>query len=392
MKKILVINSGSSSLKYQLFNVDGDRYEAVAKGIAERIGGEGSNITLKIGDNKQTKVVDMPTHTEAFQEVINFLLSGPLKSVDELSAVGHRVLHGGELFQDSVKINEDAMTKMETLKPLGPLHMPANISGIRAVQKLLPNVPQVAVFDTVFHQSMKKEAFMYPLPLEYYTEHKIRRYGFHGISHAFVSQEAAKLIGKKGKIITCHLGNGASLAAVDNGKCVDTSMGFTPLAGIIMGTRSGDIDPFIALHLQKVFGKSADEVNNILNKQSGMFGICGYSDNRDVETRYQEGDEKCILAMNMYVHSILRFIGAYIAVLGGVDAIVFTAGVGENGSILRAMIMEKLAYLGIKLDAENNKKRGQTVEISTPDSRVKVYVIPTNEELMIAQDTMRLAF
>jgi len=392
MKKILVINSGSSSLKYQLFNVDGDRYEAVAKGIAERIGGEGSNITLKIGDNKQTKVVDMPTHTEAFQEVINFLLSGPLNSVEELSAVGHRVLHGGELFQDSVKINEDAMAKMETLKPLGPLHMPANISGIRAVQKLLPNVPQVAVFDTVFHQSMKKEAFMYPLPLEYYTEHKIRRYGFHGISHAFVSQEAAKLIGKKGKIITCHLGNGASLAAVDNGKCVDTSMGFTPLAGIIMGTRSGDIDPFIALHLQKVFGKSADEVNNILNKQSGMFGICGYSDNRDVETRYQEGDEKCVLAMNMYVHSILRFIGAYIAVLGGVDAIVFTAGVGENGSILRAMIMEKLAYLGIKLDAENNKKRGQTVEISTPDSRVKVYVIPTNEELMIAQDTMRLAF
>lgn len=392
MKKILVINSGSSSLKYQLFNVDGDRYEAVAKGIAERIGAEGSNITLKIGDNKQTKTIPMPTHDEAFKEVINFLLSGPLKSVDELSAVGHRVLHGGELFKDSVKIDEDAMVKMESLKPLGPLHMPANISGIRAVQKLLPNVPQVAVFDTVFHQSMKKEAFMYALPLEYYTEHKIRRYGFHGISHAYVSQEAAKLIGKKGKIITCHLGNGASLAAVDNGKCVDTSMGFTPLAGIIMGTRSGDVDPFIAVHLQKVFGKSADEVNNILNKQSGMFGICGYSDNRDVETRFQEGDEKCVLAMNMYVHSIVRFIGAYIAVLGGVDAIVFTAGVGENGSILRRLVMEKLSYLGIKLDVENNKKRGQTVEISTPDSRVHVYVIPTNEELMIAQDTMRLAF
>ena len=392
MKKILVINSGSSSLKYQLFNVDGDQYEAVAKGIAERIGGEGSNVTLKIGDNKQTKVVPMPTHTEAFQEVINFLLSGPLKSVDELSAVGHRVLHGGEIFKDSVKIDEDAMAKMESLKPLGPLHMPANISGIRAVQKLLPNVPQVAVFDTVFHQTMKKEAFMYALPLEYYTKYKIRRYGFHGISHAYVASEAAKLIGKKGKIITCHLGNGASLAAVDNGKCVDTTMGFTPLAGIIMGTRSGDIDPFIALHLQKLLGKSADEVNTILNKQSGMYGICGYSDNRDVETRFEDGDEKCVLAMNMYVHSIVRFIGSYIAVLGGVDAIVFTAGVGENGSILRRLVMEKLKYLGIELNVENNKKRGQTVEISTPDSRVKVFVIPTNEELMIAQDTMRLSF
>lgn len=392
MKKILVLNSGSSSLKYQLFNVDGDQYEAVAKGIAERIGGEGANITLKIGDNKQTKVISMPTHTEAFREVMNFLLSGPLKSIEELSAVGHRVLHGGELFKDSVKINEDVMDKLDSLRPLGPLHMPANISGIQAVQELLPNIPQVAVFDTVFHQTMKKEAFMYALPLEYYTDYKIRRYGFHGISHAYVSNQAAKLIGKKGKIITCHLGNGASIAAVDNGKCVDTSMGFTPLAGIIMGTRSGDIDPFIALHLQKLLRKSAEEVNDILNKQSGMFGICGYSDNRDVETRYENGDEKCILAMHMYVHSIVHFVGSYIAELGGVDAIVFTAGVGENGSILRRLVMEKLAYLGIGLNEENNKKRGQTVEISTPDSKVRVFVIPTNEELMIAQDTMRLAF
>lgn len=392
MKKILVLNSGSSSLKYQLFNVEGGQYEAVAKGIAERIGGEGANITLKIGDNKQTKVINMPTHIEAFREVMNFLLSGPLKSIDELSAVGHRVLHGGELFKDSVKINEEVMEQLDSLKPLGPLHMPANISGIKAVQELLPNVPQVAVFDTVFHQTMKKEAFMYALPAEYYDKYKIRRYGFHGISHAYVSKKAAELIGKKGKIITCHLGNGASIAAVDNGMCVDTSMGFTPLAGIIMGTRTGDIDPFIALHLQKLLGKSAEEVNTILNKQSGMYGICGYSDNRDVETRFENGDEKCILAMNMYVHSIVHFIGSYIAELGGVDAIVFTAGVGENGSILRRLVMEKLAYLGINLNAENNKKRGQTVEISTPDSKVHVFVIPTNEELMIAQDTMRLAF
>ncbi|MBO7097865.1 MAG: acetate/propionate family kinase, partial [Alphaproteobacteria bacterium] len=226
-----------------------------------------------------------------------------------------------------------------------------------------------------FHQTMKKEAFMYALPAEYYDKYKIRRYGFHGISHAYVSKKAAELIGKKGKIITCHLGNGASIAAVDNGMCVDTSMGFTPLAGIIMGTRTGDIDPFIALHLQKLLGKSAEEVNTILNKQSGMYGICGYSDNRDVETRFENGDEKCILAMNMYVHSIVHFIGSYIAELGGVDAIVFTAGVGENGSILRRLVMEKLAYLGINLNAENNKKRGQTVEISTPDSKVHVFVI-----------------
>ena len=392
MKKILVINAGSSSLKYQLFNVEGSKYEAVAKGIAERIGTDGANITLKIGENKQTKNVLMPTHTEAFQEVINFLLSGPLKSVEELSAVGHRVLHGGEIFKTSVKVTENIIAQLESLINLGPLHMPANISGIRAVQALLPNIPQVAVFDTVFHQSMKKEAYLYALPMEYYKKYQIRRYGFHGISHAYVAEEAAKLIGKKGKIITCHLGNGASISAVENGKCVDTSMGFTPLAGIIMGTRSGDVDPYIALHLQQVLGKTADEVNTILNKQSGMLGICRLSDNRDVEVKFEQGEETAVLAMNMYVHSILRYIGSYIAVLGGVDAIVFTAGVGENGGILRRLVMERLAYLGIKLNAENNKLRGQTVEISTPDSKVHVYVIPTNEELMIAKETMNLAF
>ncbi len=392
MKKILVINSGSSSLKYQLFNVDGEQYDAVAKGIAERIGTDGANITLKIGDNKQTKVIPMPTHNEAFKAVIDFLLSGPLGDIKELSAVGHRIVHGGEVFKHSVKITDDVMAQIKELESLAPLHMPANIAGIKAVEALLPGIPQVAVFDTTFHQSMAKETFMYALPLECYTKYKVRRYGFHGISHDYVSGVAADLIGKKGKIITCHLGNGASISAIDNGKCVDTTMGFTPLAGIIMGTRSGDIDPFIPLYLQKILGKSSAEVDTLLNKQSGMLGICGDSDNRDVEVRFEKGDETAVLAMNMYVHSIVHYIGAYIAELGGVDAIVFTAGVGENGSILRRLVMEKLAYLGIGINEENNKKRGQTLEISTPSSKVRVFVIPTNEELMIAKDTMRLAF
>ena len=392
MKKILVINSGSSSLKYQLFNFDGQNYEVAAKGLAERIGLEGSNVNIKIDGNKQTKNVMMPSHMEAFQEVINLLLEGPLKSMDEISAVGHRGLHGGEIFKDSVKLNEEVIAQMASLSDLAPLHIPACIAGIRAVQKLLPNVPQVAVFDTTFHQTMKPEAYMYAINMALYDKYKIRRYGFHGTSHAYVAEEAAKLLGKKGKIITCHLGNGASISAVENGKCVDTSMGFTPLAGVIMGTRSGDVDPYIPVYLQKVLNISGEEANAILNKQSGMFGICGYSDNRDVEVKFEQGDEKAVLAMNMYVHSILHYIGSYIAVLGGVDAIVFTAGVGENGAILRKMVVNRLAYLGIKLDEGNNKKRGEKVEISTPDSHVHVYVIPTNEELMIAKDTVRLAF
>lgn len=395
MKKILVLNSGSSSLKYQLFNVDNEHYDVLAKGVADRIGIkgiEGSNITLKVGDNKQTKIVDMPTHTEAIREVLNILLSGPLASMDELSAIGHRVVHGGEIFKSSVLINEDVIHQIEELSDLAPLHNPANILGIRAVEELLPGVPQVAVFDTAFHQTMEKEAFLYALPANQYSEHKIRRYGFHGTSHAYVAEEAAKLIGKKGKIITCHLGNGASISAVENGKCVDTSMGFTPLAGVIMGTRSGDIDPYIPLHIMKTQNKSLDEVNTLLNKQSGMFGICGFSDNRDVEVRFLENEENAVTAMNTYVHSLLRFIGGYIAVLGGVDAIVFTAGVGENGSIVRKLLIERLSYLGIKLNEENNNKRGQTLEISTPDSKVRVFVIPTDEELMIAKDTMKLAF
>lgn len=392
MKKILVLNSGSSSLKYQLFNVEGDNYEVLAKGLADRIGINGSNVVLKVGDNKQTKEVSLPTHTEAIKEVLELLLSGPLSSMEELSAVGHRVVHGGEVFKSSVLITKDVLKQIEDLSELAPLHNPANVLGIKAVENLLPNIPQVAVFDTAFHQTMGKEAFLYALPDELYTKHKIRRYGFHGTSHAYVAAEAAKLIGKQGKIITCHLGNGASISAVENGKCVDTSMGFTPLAGVVMGTRSGDIDPYIPLHIMKTLGKSVEEVNALMNKQSGMLGVCGFSDNRDVEANFLNGEEKATDAMKVYIHNLLRYIGGYIAVLGGIDAIVFTAGVGENGSLVRKMVIERLAYLGIKLNEENNNKRGQTLEISTPDSKVKVFVIPTDEELMIAKDTLSLAF
>lgn len=392
MKKILVLNSGSSSLKYQLFNVDGDNYEVLAKGVADRIGIHNSFVTLKIGDDKKTKEVDLPTHTEAIREVLNLLLSGPLHSMDELSAVGHRIVHGGEIFKGSAVVTEKVIEQIEDLAELAPLHNHASAAGIRAVKTILPKIPQVVVFDTAFHQTMGKEAYLYALPEEQYTKYKIRRYGFHGTSHAYVAQKAAELIGKKGKIITCHLGNGASITAIENGKCVDTSMGFTPLAGVVMGTRSGDIDPYIPLYIIKTQNKTPDEVNTLLNKQSGMLGICGFSDNRDVEVGYLKGEQKCIDAMNVYVHTLLRFIGGYIAVLGGVDAIVFTAGVGENGSIVRKLVVERLAYLGIKLNEENNNKRGQTLEISTPDSKVRVFVIPTDEELMIAKDTMKLVF
>ena len=392
MKKILVLNSGSSSLKYQLFNVDGDNYEVLAKGVADRIGIHNSFVTLKIGEDKRTKEVDLPTHTEAIREVLNLLLSGPLHSMDELSAVGHRIVHGGEIFKGSAIVTEKVIEQIEDLAELAPLHNHASAAGIRAVKTILPEIPQVVVFDTAFHQTMGKEAYLYALPEEQYTKYKIRRYGFHGTSHAYVAQKAAELIGKKGKIITCHLGNGASITAVENGKCVDTSMGFTPLAGVVMGTRSGDVDPYIPLYIMKTQNKTPDEVNTLLNKQSGMLGICGFSDNRDVEVGYLKGEQKCIDAMNVYVHTLLRFIGGYIAVLGGVDAIVFTAGVGENGSIVRKLVVERLAYLGIKLNEENNNKRGQTLEISTPDSKVRVFVIPTDEELMIAKDTMKLVF
>lgn len=392
MKKILVLNSGSSSLKYQLFNVDGDKYDVVAKGKADRIGIHGSFVEIKITNGeKRTREVALPTHNEAIEEVTKELLNGALTSMEEIEAVGHRIVQGGDIFKNSVLVTDTVIEQIEELSELAPLHNHAHVLGIKAVQKLLPNVPQTVVFDTAFHQTMPKEAFLYALPMEQYTKHKIRRYGFHGTSHAYVSQKAAELIGKRGKIITCHLGNGASISAVDNGICLDTSMGFTPLAGLVMGTRCGDIDPYIPLYICKTQNKTPDEVNEILNKKSGMFGLCGYSDNRDIETLY--GVEECATdALNAYIHSIIRFIGAYIAVLGGVDAIVFTAGIGENGSLVRKLVIERLAYLGITLDEEANSKRGDITEISTKDSKVRVFVIPTDEEYMIAKDTMNIVF
>lgn len=392
MKKILVLNSGSSSLKYQLFNVDGDKYDIVAKGKADRIGIHGSFVEIKITNGeKRTREVALPTHNEAIEEVTKELLNGALASMEEIDAVGHRIVQGGDIFKNSVLVTDTVIEQIEELSELAPLHNHAHVLGIKAVQKLLPNVPQTVVFDTAFHQTMPKEAFLYALPMEQYTKHKIRRYGFHGTSHAYVSQKAAELIGKRGKIITCHLGNGASISAVDNGICLDTSMGFTPLAGLVMGTRCGDIDPYIPLYICKTQNKTPDEVNEILNKKSGMFGLCGYSDNRDIETLY--GVEECATdALNAYIHSIIRFIGAYIAVLGGVDAIVFTAGIGENGSLVRKLVIERLAYLGITLDEEANSKRGDITEISTKDSKVRVFVIPTDEEYMIAKDTMNIVF
>ena len=390
--KILVLNSGSSSLKYQLFDVNGDKYDVIAKGLAERIGINGSLVSIKYANGEKKSVaVNLPTHNEALREVFNLLLDGVIKSLDEITAVGHRVVHGGENFKGSALVTEKVIEEIDELSQLAPLHNPAAVLGLRAVQKALPNVAQVVAFDTAFHQTMPKEAFLYGLPLEQYTKHQIRRYGAHGTSHQFVAEECAKLIGKKGKIITCHLGNGASISAVKDGICMDTSMGFTPLAGVIMGTRCGDIDPYIPLHIMKYQNKTVDEVNTLLNKQSGMLGLSGFSDMRDVEAKYLEGDTKAIEALKTYAYTLVKFIGSYIAVLGGVDAIVFTAGIGENSPIIRKMVLERLSYLGIELDEENNNKRGDAVEITKPGSKVRAFVIPTNEELVIAQDTVRLS-
>lgn len=390
--KILVLNSGSSSLKYQLFDVNGDHYQVIAKGLAERIGINGSLVSIKYADGEKKSVaIDLPSHNEALREVFNLLLNGAIKSLDEITAVGHRVVHGGEKFKASALVDENVIEEIDELSQLAPLHNPAAVLGLRAVQKALPKVPQVVAFDTAFHQTMPKEAFLYGLPLEQYTEHKIRRYGAHGTSHQFVAEECARLIGKKDRIITCHLGNGASISAVKDGVCMDTSMGFTPLAGVIMGTRCGDIDPYIPLHIMKYQNKTADEVNTLLNKQSGMLGLSGYSDMRDVEAQYLAGDQRAVEALQTYAYTLVKFIGSYIAVLGGVDAIVFTAGIGENSPIIRKMVLERLGYLGITLDEENNNKRGDAVEITKPGSKVRAFVIPTNEELVIAQDTVRLS-
>ena len=392
MKKILVLNSGSSSLKYRLFAFDNVQSKLLAKGLAERIGIGNSTLTFQpTGQDKQKFALDLPNHEIALQEIFKLLLSSVLNSLNELSAVGHRLGHGGETFKQSTLITPDNIDQIREAQELLPLHGKAFMLGIDAMQKLLPDIPQVAVFDTAFHQTMPKEAFLYALPQEQYTKHKIRRYGFHGTSHYYVSRELQKLMPSARKVITCHLGSGGSITAIKDGKSIDTSLGFTGTSGVTMGTRCGDIDGFVPLYIMQSQNKTADEVHLMLNKECGLYALSGgYSDSRDVEDRYLAGDPQAITAYDVYIHSIIKYIGAYVAVLGGVDAIVFTAGIGENSPLLRQKVCEKLEYLGLKLDLQANDMKGQTREISASDSKVKVWVIPTDEELVIAEDTYKL--
>ncbi len=392
MKKILVLNAGSSTLKYQLFNVDGDKYDVVAKGNAERIGRDASFVGIKYADGSKKEVnVDLPNHNAAFNEVMKLLMDGVIANLSEIDAIGHRIVQGGSIFKESTLINDKVIEDIAELSTLAPLHNPAAVLVIKAVKAELPNVAQVAVFDTAFHQTMPYEAYTYALPEEQISKYKIRRYGAHGTSHKFVAEEAAKIIGKNSKIITCHIGSGASITAVKDGKCIDTSMGMTPLAGIVMDTRCGDIDPYIPLYIMKTQSLSVDEVNDMLNKKSGKAGLTGYSDSRDFEAAYLKGEQKVIDAMNVYTYSIAKYIGSYMVALGGVDAIIFTAGVGENSSLVRKLILERLHYLGVEIDDEKNKQRGEFVEITKPTSKIRAFVVPTNEELAIAQDTVKLS-
>ncbi len=393
---ILVINAGSSSLKYQLLNPE--TQQVLAKGLCERIGIDGK-FTYKPEGKQAIKEADvaMPTHSEAIQAVLNALVdpaNGVIGSMKEIDAVGHRVVHGGEKFAKSVLITDEVMAAIEECNPLAPLHNPANIIGIKACQALMPGTPMVAVFDTAFHQTMPPVAYTYALPYEYYTQDKVRRYGFHGTSHKYVAGRAAAMLGKpieELKLISCHLGNGSSVTAIDGGKSVDTSMGFTPLAGLPMGTRSGDIDAGIMEYLMDKYNMDIKEMLNVLNKKSGVQGISGVSsDFRDLEAAAEEGNDRAALAIQVFEYGVKKLIGSYAAAMGGVDAVIFTAGVGENGAGNRTNITAGLEFMGIKIDQEKNKLRGQEIDISTEDAKVRVLVIPTNEELMIAMDTAAL--
>lgn len=397
--KVLVINAGSSSLKYQLIDVD--TKDVIAKGLVDRIGISDSNVIYKpaMGKAGFAVVRDVKDHTEAIRLVIDAMLdpvNGVIKSMDEIDAVGHRVVHGGEKFTAPVLINDAVMETIETLTDLAPLHNPANMMGIRACREIMPNAPMVAVFDTAFHQTMPAEAYIYALPYEAYTDNMVRRYGFHGTSHNYVSKVAVEMLGKPAeetKIVTCHLGNGSSIAAVKGGKCIDTSMGLTPLEGVPMGTRCGDIDPAIVLYLMKKLNLNVNEMDAYLNKKSGVLGISGISsDMRDIEAAAKQGNERAELALATLAYKVKKYIGAYVAAMDGVDAIVFTAGVGENAANIRERIISGLGYLGVVPDYELNSNcpRGQNVEISKPESSVKVFVIPTDEEMMIATQTAEL--
>lgn len=391
---VLVINCGSSSLKFQLIDVAGEG--VIAKGLCERIGIEGSRLVYSpSGGEKIKRVTPMPDHTQAIKLVLQALTDeaiGVVRSLKEIGAVGHRIVHGGERFAASTLITGEVIRAIKECSELAPLHNPANLTGISACRELMPDTPMVAVFDTSFHQTMPEEAYIYGIPYKYYKKYKIRRYGFHGTSHSYVSRRAAQVIGKEYedlKIIVCHLGNGASVSAVKKGKCIDTSMGLTPLEGLVMGTRSGDIDPAIIEFIAHKEGKGLDEIMEVLNKESGVLGLSdGFSsDFRDLEEAYEEGKEAAVRAMNVFAYRVAKYIGAYCAAMNGVDAICFTAGLGENSPLVRRQICEYLGYLGIRLDEERNGKRGEDIIISAMDSGTKVLVIPTNEELAIARET-----
>ena len=392
---VLVINCGSSSLKYQL--IDSESEKVLAKGLCERIGIDGRLTYQKAGLDKEITEAPMPTHKEAIKMVLDALTNektGAIKSLAEVGAVGHRMVHGGEKFTCSAVIDDEMIKAVESCNDLAPLHNPANLIGVNACKELMPDVPMVGVFDTAFHQTMPKEAYLYGLPYEYYEKYGVRRYGFHGTSHSFVSKEAAKFLGldiNNSKIIVAHLGNGASISAVKDGKCIDTSMGLTPLAGLVMGTRCGDIDPAIMEYIAKKENLDITGVMNVLNKKSGVQGISGVSsDFRDLEQGMEEGNERCKDALQVFCYNVAKYIGAYAAAMNGVDAIAFTAGIGENAPLVREWVLDRLGYLGAELDKEANQKRGENNLISTAASKVKVAVIPTNEELAICRDTVAL--
>ena len=392
---VLVINCGSSSLKFQLINSESEA--VLAKGLCERIGIDGRLTYQPAGGEKNVSEKAMPTHTEAIQFVIDALTdadTGVVKSLDEIGAVGHRVVHGGEKFAKSVVVTPEVKAAIAECNDLAPLHTPANLIGIEACESLMPGTPQVVVFDTAFHQTMPEKAYMYGLPYEYYEKYKVRRYGFHGTSHSFVSKRVAEIVGKPynaTKTIVCHLGNGASVSAVLNGESVDTSMGLTPLEGLVMGTRSGDIDPAIMEFIAKKENLDIAGIMNVLNKKSGVEGVSGVSsDFRDLEAAAKAGNKRAELAIDVFAYRVAKYVGAYTAAMNGVDNIVFTAGIGENCALVRTKVCSYLGYLGITIDEEANGKRGEEIIISTPDSKVKVLVVPTNEELAIARETVAL--
>ncbi|WP_349408143.1 acetate kinase [Pseudalkalibacillus sp. SCS-8] len=394
MQKVLAINAGSSSLKFQLLKMPEEA--VITKGLVERIGLPDSVFTIEVNGEKVKEVTDIEDHSVAVKMLLDKLINhNIIGSYDEIEGIGHRVVHGGEKFNDSVLITDEVIKEIEEVSDLAPLHNPANIVGIKAFKEILPDVPAVAVFDTAFHQTMPEQSFLYSLPYDYYKEFGIRKYGFHGTSHKYVSQRCAELLGRpieQLRLISCHLGNGASIAAIEGGKSIDTSMGFTPLAGVTMGTRSGNIDPALIPYIMDKTGKTAEEVMNVLNKESGLLGVSGFSsDLRDIEQQAEEGNERAELALEVFAGRIHKYIGSYASKMHGIDAIVFTAGIGENSDVIRERVLKGLEFMGVYWDPALNKVRGKEAFLNYPHSPVKVLIIPTNEEVMIARDTVRLS-